>query len=258
MAYPNFPNKQSEISLFLPQDVVKISSLYKNIAPEDLPQKNILLYHHAQLEFLKKQYQIKKLNPSYSALEVKGQNIGIYQMRGIGAPNAVTFFEELIALGGREFINLGIAGGLQQEQNFGDIIVCDRAIRDEGTSHHYLNTEKYAYPSQILTEKVKRQLEQQNIPFKIGVSWTIDAPYRETLAEIDSYRKEGVQTVEMEAAALFAVAQFRKVDLAAMFTISDLLTNSKWKPKFSSSKVKNGLNMLITTAIQVLANDSLK
>ena len=92
-------------------------------------------------------------------------------------------------------------------------MVCEKAIRDEGTSHHYLKPSKYAYASKDMTQKIKNSLDKFKQKYFVGTSWTIDAPYRETVAEATQYQKEGVATVEMEASALFAVSQYRNVEL---------------------------------------------
>ncbi len=70
------------------------------------------------------------------------------------------------------------------------------------------------------------------MPYTIGTSWTIDAPYRETYAEIRQYTKENVLTVEMEAAAIFAVAHYLSVDAGLLFTISDYLNEDDWEVNF--------------------------
>ena len=55
--------------------------------------------------------------------------------------------EELVALGCRRFVSIGTAGSLQPDLAVGDLLVCDRAIRDEGTSYHYQPAARYSYPS---------------------------------------------------------------------------------------------------------------
>ncbi len=112
------------------------------------------------------------------------------------------------------------------------MIVCEKAIRDEGTSHHYLPAGKYAHASQRMSKKIQAALKNLGQPYLLGTSWTIDTPYRETIAEIQQYQAEGVATVEMEAAALFAIAEYRKVEMGSMFSISDSLAGLKRDPKF--------------------------
>jgi uridine phosphorylase len=131
-------------------------------------------------------------------------------------------------------------------------MLCEKAIRDEGTSHHYIKPSKYAYASKTMTVKIRKALEKRKQRYVIGTSWTIDAPFRETVAEAKKYQKEGVATVEMEASALFAVAEFRNVELGAIFTISDSLAELEWKPKFHLKKTSKGLEKLYAVAIDAL------
>lgn len=172
----------------------------------------------------------------------------------IGAPASSVLLDELIAFGVKKFISIGIAGTLQKEIKIGSLMICNRAIRDEGTSYHYIKPSKYAYASKDLTNKIKSSFEKFKEKYFIGTSWTIDAPYRETIAEAKKYQKEGVSTVEMEASALFAVSFYRKVKLGAIFTISDSLSELEWKPKFHSKKTKKGLEMLYKISLDVLLN----
>lgn len=142
---------------------------------------------------------------------------------GIGAPAVAIAAEQLISLGARRIIAIGTAGTLQPHVRVGDIVLCDRAVRSEGVSNHYWEDEKYAYPSTTLTRLLGKELETANHCVHTGASWTTDALYRETRRDADRYASEGVLTVEMEAAALFAVCLYRNVECAASFAISDSL-----------------------------------
>jgi hypothetical protein len=76
---------------------------------------------------------------------------------------------------------------------------------------------------------------------------------RETVAEARHYQAEGVLCVEMEAAALFAVAQMRGLALASAFVISDSLAEEAWSPRFRDPAVQGGLVRLYQAAVAVLA-----
>jgi uridine phosphorylase len=128
------------------------------------------------------------------------------------------------------------------------VYVCDKAIRDEGTSYHYVSHGKYAHPDKKLTEQIATMLEKKKISFKKGTTWTIDAPYRETKSEVEQYKKEGVKTVEMEASALFVLGKVRKVKCAAIFVVSDVL-GKKWKPNFNESHVRRKLNQVVEAVV---------
>jgi uridine phosphorylase len=140
--------------------------------------------------------------------------------------------EELIALGARRFISLGLAGALSARLSIGDAVVCTEAVRDEGVSHHYIGPGRSVAPSAPLTVRLERSLRDAGLAFERGPTWTIDTPYRETIDELQHYRAEGVLTVEMEAAALFAVGCHRHVDIAAAFVVSDLRTDDRWVGQF--------------------------
>ena len=75
-------------------------------------------------------------------------------------------------------------------------------------------------------------LQDLDLEYALGTSWTTDAPYRETYEEVEKYRKEGVLTVEMEAAAIFAVTKYLNVEAGALFTISDYLCEEEWQLHF--------------------------
>jgi purine-nucleoside phosphorylase len=152
-------------------------------------------------------------------------------------------------MGGKEFINLGAAGGLAAK----GIFVCNKAVRDEGTSHHYLKDGLFSYPDKELTARLEKTLKKNGVQYAKGASWTIDAPYMETKKEIDHYKKIGIKTVEMEASALFAVAKVRKVKIASLFVVSDVL-GEKWEPLFHQREYRKTLNKMIDVAIQCLSS----
>ncbi len=172
---------------------------------------------------------------------------------GFGAPTAVMTLEELIAFGISKFINLGTAGGLMKEMYVGDIVICERAIRDEGTSHHYLPDGKYAYSGKELTDDLCKAVMRKRVPFRKGTSWTTDAVYRETIEELQQYREEGVATVEMEASALFAVGAFRGVSVSSVFAISDILSEEGWNQGYHSKEKLDGLKQIFEAALETMS-----
>ena len=156
-----------------------------------------------------------------------------------GAPAATTVLKELIALGAREFISIGAAGCLQPRCGFGDTVVCTGAIRDEGVSHHYASAQKFAWPSEALTRRLAHALTVDGTALQSGLTWTIDATYRETVAEARSYQAEGVVCVDMEAAALFTIGRYRGADVAAAFVFSDhLLAEDRWTHAFGTPTLR--------------------
>jgi uridine phosphorylase len=191
--------------------------------------------------------------PWFSIWRREGTDLGFVVGFGIGAPAAAMVLEELVELGARRFVSLGFAGALSNDLDFDDVVVCSKALRDEGVSHHYLAPQRYSFPSSTLSAQLVRALSRDGEPVSEGASWTIDAIFRETMAEATAYRDEGILTVEMEAAALFAVAEVLGVDLAAIFTISDhLLAHDEWKLAPGRKRGEGGLGRLVDAAIEVL------
>lgn len=147
---------------------------------------------------------------------------------GVGAPLAAGFMEEMIALGCRKFIACGGAGVLNREIAVGHIIVPDSAIRDEGTSYHYLPPSREVAANPAAVEAIKAALDAHDIPYAVGKTWTTDAIYRETRDKITKRKAEGCITVEMEAAAFFAVAQFRGAVFGQLLYGGDDISGDVW------------------------------
>jgi uridine phosphorylase len=178
--------------------------------------------------------------------------VGVIGGFGIGAPAATSIVESLRAIGVEQFVSMGEAGGLQPGLEPGDVIVCDRAVRDEGVSHHYLPSALWAEPSRDLTGRFHDRLVAAGLSPSPGSAWTIDAPFRETVAEAEHYAAQGVAVVEMEAAALFAVAQASGIEVAAAFAISDSLADGEWVPHFADDRLADSLLRMVPAAIDTL------
>jgi uridine phosphorylase len=257
MGFPNLKDKHEKDSLFTPSEFMAYQKKHGKYPKFKTPEGIVFCYQRSLMEFILENHKTTKVEgfkgEMYLLDETNGK-IAIIGKFGIGSPVVVTLLEELIAFGVKKFISIGTAGTLQKDITIGSLMICEKAIRDEGTSHHYLKHSKYAYASKEITNKIKKSLDKFKQKYFIGTSWTIDAPYRETVAEVKQYQKEGVATVEMEASALFSVAQYRNVELGTIFTISDSLVELEWKPKFHSKKTKTGLEILYKIAVDVLLN----
>jgi uridine phosphorylase len=256
MAFPNFAGKHAHDAFINPQDYIDYLRRQRLFPTLQMPQSIIFCYQRQLLRHILAREETERVEAfpnEFHLLKSTGGKVGVYGDFGIGAPAATASLEAFIALGVRTFISIGIAGTLQPTLHIGDTIVCNRAIRDEGVSYHYLEAAKYAYPSEWLTARLAQSLEQGGrIPI-LGSTWTIDAPYRETIAEARHYQQEGTMTVEMEAAALFAVTQYRGVDVAAAFVISDSLAELAWNPQFDAEVVGNNLVQLYQAVRAMLA-----
>lgn len=126
----------------------------------------------------------------------------------VGAPFAVLVAEQLFASGCRLLVSVTSAGRIAADLPAAThLVLIDRALRDEGTSLHYLPAAAFAEaPNPALIAAAAAAMDRAGLPFRIGATWTTDAPYRETAAAIDAARAAGCLAVEMEAAALYACA----------------------------------------------------
>jgi uridine phosphorylase len=128
----------------------------------------------------------------------------------VGAAFAVLLAEELFVSGCRLLISMTSAGQILAEGPTPYFVVIDRALRDEGTSYHYLPPAEFAEADGALVATAMQALRDVPYPTYRGATWTTDAPFRETSAAIEQARRRGILAVEMEAAALYAFAQARR------------------------------------------------
>ena len=147
---------------------------------------------------------------------------------GVGAPVAAGLLEEAIAFGCRKFIACGGCGVLEKDMAVGHIIVVSAAIRDEGVSYHYLPPGREVVANEKAVSALVKTLADGGVPYRLGKTWTTDAPYRETVQKIARRREEGCLTVEMESAGLIAVAQFRDVIFGQALYGGDDLSGTEW------------------------------
>lgn len=146
----------------------------------------------------------------------------------VGSPVAAALLEELIARGGSKFVVCGGAAVLDSTIAAGDIVIPTSAVRDEGTSYHYLPATREVTPSVRVVNLLKGAVEERGCQYVMGKTWTTDAIYRETRGKIARRWQEGCITVEMEASALFAVARFRAVEIGLLLCAGDDVSGIEW------------------------------
>jgi uridine phosphorylase len=131
----------------------------------------------------------------------------------VGASYAVLLAEQMVASGCRLLISVTSSGQISLLRSPPYFILIDRALRDEGTSYHYLPPDDYAAADPDLIAAVEPELARASEPVERGATWTTDAPYRETTEAIEAAQAKGILAVEMEAAALYAFARARRKDV---------------------------------------------
>jgi uridine phosphorylase len=256
-SYPNFAGKHAEEALFTAADFTAYLRQAGALDDGPAPPGVILCYQRSLYDHVLRAEGVAppRRRGLPVALPSTGGQVGLAGQFGIGAPAAAAALEELAALGTSAVVSVGTAGSLQRDLKPGDLVLGQAAIRDEGVSHHYLPPAKLATAPAGMSAALGTALDQAGLKYRGGISWTIDTPYRETVAEARQYQAEGVLCVEMEAAALFAVAQVRGLQLASAFVISDSLAELVWVPRFHDPQVQAGLVALYQAALAALVAD---
>lgn len=141
--------------------------------------------------------------------EHRGELFGIIGC-AVGASFAVLVAEQLFASGCRFLVSMTSAGQIVEQAPPPYFILIDRALRDEGTSYHYLPPAEFAVAEERMAEAAMKECLTLGQPIHRGASWTTDAPFRETAAAIERCRARNILAVEMEAAGLYAFARARR------------------------------------------------
>jgi uridine phosphorylase len=206
------------------------------LAPIDMPQRCVVCFFQDVLREQRERGRLRQVatlrseigeHPIFVLECEDGREVTVFHP-GIGAPLAVGMLEEVIALGGRAFIACGGAGALDHRLTLGHLIVPNAALRDEGTSYHYLPPGREVAASPQGVAAIEQVLAERDLPYVVGKVWTTDALFRETADKVRRRRDEGCLAVEMEAAAFFAVAQFRDVIFAQLLYSGDDLSGPEW------------------------------
>lgn len=168
-------------------------------------------------------------------IEHFGQRLAFFHP-GVGSAIAAGLLEEMIAYGCKKFIACGGAGVLDKNLAVGHLLVVSSAVRDEGTSYHYLPPSKEAVSNPEVVDLITSELEKRHLPFVTGKTWTTDAPYRETRPRMQKRLQEGCLMVEMECSALIAVSEFRGVSFGQVLYGGDDLSGDEWDDRGWTSR----------------------
>lgn len=215
-----------------PEAIIEPSRLIK---PRDVPEHCVICFFREVVDTVVHEHAAKLILEDkwedgahhFYEIEHDGRRLAFLHP-GVGAPIAAGMLEGAIALGCRKFIACGGAGVLDRDVAVGHIVVPEAAVRDEGTSYHYLPPSREVKASPEGVAAIERTLKRYGLDYIVTKTWTTDAPYRETPDKVKLRRAEGCLTVDMEAAAFFAVAQFRDVVFAQMLYGGDDVSGDEW------------------------------
>lgn len=207
----------------------------KIIQRADIPEHVVICFFNDVIERIKNDGKLKLvtnlkseigLHPIYE-MQYENKRVTVFHP-GIGAPLSAGMMEEVIALGGEKFIACGGAGVLDKAIAVGHIIVPISAIRDEGTSYHYLPPSREVQVDQKAVEAIEQVLQKHKCKYLLAKTWTTDAMFRETIDKVNLRKAEGCLTVEMECSAFCAVAQFREVIFGQILYGGDDVSCEEW------------------------------
>lgn len=212
---PLFGTKEfDEPSVFTPESLVSNARRQKSLPEEPVPDVCLLDPDGDVVHQLRETGVAEPDDtwPGYHTdlyrFERDGREFGIVGC-AVGAPFAVLVAEQLFAAGCRFLVSVTSAGQIVPKDNPPYFVLIERALRDEGTSHHYSSPGAYATLDPTLRDRVEEACEAVSPPVYTGASWTTDAPFRETESAIERARAEEILAVEMEAAALYTFAAVR-------------------------------------------------
>jgi uridine phosphorylase len=175
---------------------------------------------------IKKYLTIRGENP-YELYQFEDSDVLIVQGQ-VGCPACAGNLDLLQNMGIKKVMFCGGGGVLDKNIAVGKILVVEGAIRDEGFSYHYLKPSRIVYCDQEVVKKITAYLDQRNIAYLTGLTWTTDAIFRETIDRINLRRSEGAKMVEMEQAGCIAVGLFRKFSYGALIYGGDDVSQDEW------------------------------
>lgn len=179
---------------------------------------------------------------------------------GIGGPSAAIALEELVKCGADTFIRVGTCGGISKEPEAGDLIIATSAVRQEGTTLHYMPIEFPATSdTEVLIALIEAARESGNT-YYTGIVQSKDSFYGqhepermpvsgELLEKWEAWKKGGVLASEMETAALFVAASVLHVRCGAIFLM--IWNQERDKAGYENTKVED-TSQAIEVAIEAM------
>ena len=220
-------------SVFKPENLLREGRRQKGISKGVVPSICILDPDGDIVRYLKKRekvsangfwacYHTELFNFTFEGVEY------VIIGNAVGGSFAVLLAEQLFVSGCKLLINITSAGVISDSMDLPRFLIIEKALRDEGTSYHYLPPAPYAYINASVLDSLRnatKPIDNKEIGF--GTSWTTDAPYRETAETIDYMKESGNDCVEMESAALYAFAQVKKVKILCIAHLTNTMAQNE-------------------------------
>lgn len=226
---PLLENKHfGRMAVFQPENLMRETRRQKGLPPGTIPQVCVLDPDGDLVAHLLRRGEAER-DPAWACYHTTlyrfhrgGFALGIIGS-AVGGPFAVLLAEQLFVSGCELLISITSAGQILPVRNPPYFVLIERALRDEGTSHHYLPPARYVELLPEVKERLAGPVNSFTPPVERGTAWTTDAPYRETQEAIETARAEGVLAVEMEAASLYAFAQAKQKPVVCFTHITNTM-----------------------------------
>ena len=246
-ALPFLGHALDQPSAFTPENLIEDVRRRRQVPPGVVPPVCILEFDGDITDWLVRDGIAKPFGPwacfhtSMFAMDLEGVTCGIIA-RTIGGPYAVLIAEQLHATGAKLIIGLTSAGRVSPDLPLPCLVVATSAIRDEGTSHHYLTPDREVACKSPVVPLLERELLTTGWAVRSGKVWTTDAPYRETKTQLNQWAREGALAVEMQAASLFAFGIARQASVASVAMVSNAVDHAG--AQFDTGSQEDGLRVL--------------
>lgn len=258
MSFPNYPEKHQFESLLTAEHIVAYRRRLGRMPRLDNPHGVLFCLERGLPKRMRWRVPVRRagsMNADLDQVLWTKNKVGILTNFGGGSTFVVELAEEMAVMGAKKMIMMTWAGALQPGLKPGDIVVCDRAVRDDGVSQHYLPPAKYINGDANLARQLADAIRARGATCILGTTWTTAAPYRETREEIRQYQSEGVQVVEMESAGLFTIGQVRNIPTASVMVVMDSLATLEWKVPERLDGIFRSLELVYMACIDVLGRD---
>ena len=218
----------SEPALFSPSDTTKRIENFPEICVSTFSENIIQKFSSlSSTEKIAELYTANGIVPVYK-IRYKNTDIAFYLSR-VGAPACVVGFEEIVAMGAKKYVLFGSCGVLDDDKVKDNIIIPVSAVRDEGTSYHYLAPSPEIEADTHSVQILENVLTTCGYPYVKGKTWTSDAIYRETIPAIQERKREGCLVAEMECASMLAVSRYRQIPFIQFLYGADNLSSDTWE-----------------------------
>lgn len=219
-------------SVFQPANLLREARRQRGLDHAEVPAICLLDPDGDMVRYLRRTGQVQPVehwacyHTEMWRFEWEGIEIGVVGC-AVGASFAVLLAEQMFASGCRFLISVTSSGQITPVGEGPYFILIDRALRDEGTSYHYLPPSRFAEADPAVLARLEPLVGTALVTVHQGASWTTDAPYRETEAAIAAHREAGILAVEMEAAALYAFSRARGCPVACFAHVTNTMAQAE-------------------------------